>query len=247
MRSETSPSILAGLAAAWRITCTVSIVALVESAVCGIAALPPFAGIATVMAHTATEPFLRIVMISAVAVPAYAVFALLLMPVSAFAQRLTGARSPVDETMYIRDMTWPLMRWVRCMVALQIVRIFAGHLFRGTPIWSVYLRMCGARIGRGVYVNTLGLSDYHLLSLDDHVVVGADAHISGHTVEAGFVKTGRVRLGRDVTVGIGSIVEIDVEIGAGSQVGALSFVPKHTRLDGNTVYAGIPVRRIQAA
>jgi acetyltransferase-like isoleucine patch superfamily enzyme len=107
--------------------------------------------------------------------------------------------------------------------------------------------MCGARIGRGVYVNTLGLSDYHLLALADGVVVGADAHVSGHTVEAGIVKTGRVTLGRGVTIGVGSVVEIDVEIGDGSQVGALSFVAKHTRLEGNTVYAGSPVKRLHAA
>jgi hypothetical protein len=247
MRALTSRSMPPRIAAAWRIACTLIVVVLVESVVCAVAALPAVAAIATLLALTATEPFLRIAAMSAAAVPAYAAFAFLLMPLSAIAQRLTGARSPADETMCIREMAWPLMRWVRCMIGLHIVRIFSGNLFRGTPIWSAYLRMCGAGIGRGVYVNTLGLSDYHLLSLDDHVVVGADAHVSGHTVEAGFVKTGRVRLGREVTVGIGSIIEIDVEIGAGSQVGALSFVPKHTRLDGNTVYAGIPVRRLHAA
>jgi serine acetyltransferase len=220
---------------------------LVESAVCTVAALPAAAVIGALVAATVTEPFLRIAALSAAAMPAYALFALLLMPVSAIAQRLTGSRSPANETMCIREMTWPLMRWVRCMVSLHIVRLFSGQLFRGTPIWSVYLRMCGARIGRGVYINTLGLSDYHLLSLGDNVVVGADAHVSGHTVEAGLVKTGPVTLGAGVTVGVGAIVEIDVEIGDGAQVGALSFVPKHTRLEGNTVYAGIPVRRIHAA
>ena len=38
---------------------------------------------------------------------------------------------------------------------------------------------------------------------------------------------------------------IDVDIGAGSQVGTLSLVPKHTTLEAQTVYAGIPVRRMQ--
>ena len=58
------------------------------------------------------------------------------------------------------------------------------------------------------------------------------------------VKTGSVRLGHGVTIGVGSVVEIGVAIGDGTQIGALSFVPKHTVLDPGSVYAGVPVRRI---
>jgi carbonic anhydrase/acetyltransferase-like protein (isoleucine patch superfamily) len=53
-----------------------------------------------------------------------------------------------------------------------------------------------------------------------------------------------VRLGRNVTIGVGSVIGIDVEIGAETQVGALSLVPKHARLAPGAVYAGAPVRRI---
>ena len=76
-------------------------------------------------------------------------------------------------------------------------------------------------------------------------MIGSEVHLSGHTVEGGIVKTGRVRLGRHVTIGLSSVVEIDVEAGDGCQVGALSFVPKHARLDGGTVYVGIPARPLE--
>jgi acetyltransferase-like isoleucine patch superfamily enzyme len=46
----------------------------------------------------------------------------------------------------------------------------------------------------------------------------------------------RVRLGDHVTIGLGSVVEI----GSDSQVGAMSFVPKYTKLKGGVVYAGTP-------
>jgi acetyltransferase-like isoleucine patch superfamily enzyme len=96
-----------------------------------------------------------------------------------------------------------------------------------------------------VYINSLALSDYNLLNFGDDVVIGADVHISGHTVEGGMVKTGTVRLGHNVTIGVGSIVDIDVEVGSHCQIGALSLVPKHTKLEGNAVYAGVPVRHIR--
>jgi acetyltransferase-like isoleucine patch superfamily enzyme len=96
-------------------------------------------------------------------------------------------------------------------------------------------------VGRRVYVNTLAISDHNLLEFGDDVVVGADVHISGHTVEHGVVKTGPVRLGDNVTIGLSSVIDIDVTIGDGVQIGALSLVPKHTALEPGGVYAGIPV------
>jgi acetyltransferase-like isoleucine patch superfamily enzyme len=237
----------ARLATAWRIGCTAALIIVVEVLVCAVAALPAAAALAVLVQLTAGSFWARVAALSAAAVPAYVCFALALMPVSAGAARLTGARTPENLEMVIADMGWPLMRWVRFMVSLHIVRLFAGHLFRGSPIWTVYLRMSGARLGRRVYVNSLALSDYNLLQFGDDVVVGADAHVAGHTVEQGIVKTGPVMLHDGVTIGVGCVIEIDVEIGEGSQVGALSFVAKHARLEARTIYAGIPVKRLHAA
>jgi carbonic anhydrase/acetyltransferase-like protein (isoleucine patch superfamily) len=73
------------------------------------------------------------------------------------------------------------------------------------------------------------------------VVAGADAHISGHTVEGAVLRTGGVRLGSRVTIGIGAIVDISVTVPSGCQIGALSFVPKHAALEAGGVYAGVTV------
>jgi acetyltransferase-like isoleucine patch superfamily enzyme len=108
----------------------------------------------------------------------------------------------------------------------------------------MYLRWNGARVGRRVFVNSLQVSDHNLIELGDGVVIGSAAHVSGHTVEHGVVKTGLVRLGRHVTIGVGSVIGIDVEIGAETQVGALSVVPKHARLAAGAIYVGAPVRRV---
>jgi acetyltransferase-like isoleucine patch superfamily enzyme len=93
----------------------------------------------------------------------------------------------------------------------------------------------------------LSVSDHNLLRFDDDVVVGADVHLSGHTVEGGVVKTGRVHLETGVTIGLGSVVGVGVVVGAGTQVGAVSLVPKHSRLHAGSVYAGVPVKRIDQA
>lgn len=188
--------------------------------------------------------WLRIFVLALSFVPAYLLFAFCLMVFSAFFSRLLGWRSPADAEMRLGDLEWPLLRWARYQVSQHIVRLFAGAFYRSTPVWSFYLKLNGAKLGRGVFVNSLGMMDHNLLDFGDHVVVGSDVHLSGHTVEAGIVKTARVRLGNNVTIGTGSVVGIGVEIGDNTQVGALSVVPKHRKLMADSTYVGVPVRRL---
>lgn len=227
----------------FRLAWTVLTIIVVQTIVCGIAMLPAVA----LWAFAASRPVsivARLLLFSAIAVPSYVAFALALMVVSPIATWFTRTRTPVNMEMRIADMSWPLMTWARYMVAIHIVRVFAGSLFRGSPLWTAYLRLNGARLGHGVYINTVHISDHNLLDFGDRVIIGSDVHVSGHTVEDGVVKTGRVRLGHQVTVGLGTTIEIGVIAGDGCQIGALSFVPKHTTLEGGAVYVGAPVRRL---
>jgi acetyltransferase-like isoleucine patch superfamily enzyme len=229
---------------AWRVGVTLVSILIVEAVVCAAAALPVVAFWSALLASMSHDALARAVAFSVLLVPSYIAFALCLMVATAAANRITGARTLPDRTMRIAEMGWPLMRWARYMVASHMVRVLAGGVFRGSPIWTVYLRLNGAKIGTGVYVNSLFVSDHSLLEFGDDVVIGSEVHLSGHTVEGGVVKTARVRLGRNVTIGLGSIIDIGVTVGDGCQVGALSLVPKHTTLEPDAVYAGIPVRRL---
>lgn len=234
------------LAARARCAWAVATLIVVQAIVCGLAVLPVMAVWGPLLAWTADEPVARVVATSFAIVPSYALFAIVLMFGSALASRVTGWRTQPDAEMRLADLDWPLLDWVRYMVAIHVVRLFAGSLFRGTPIWSAYLRLNGARVGRRVYVNSLAVSDHNLLDFGDDVVIGGDVHLSGHTVERGFVKTATVRLGNHATIGLGSLISIGVTIGPGVQIGALSLVPKHTTLDEPGTYAGVPARPLGA-
>ena len=236
-----------GTAARARCAWAVATLIVVQAIVCGLAVLPVMAVWGPLLAWTADDPVARVVAASFAIVPSYALFAITLMFASALATRVTGWRTRPDAEMRLADLDWPLLDWVRYMVAIHVVRLFAGTLFRGTPIWSAYLRLNGARVGRRVYVNSLAVSDHNLLDFGDDVVIGGDVHLSGHTVERGFVKTAPVRLGDHATIGLGSLISIGVTIGPGVQIGALSLVPKHVTLDGPGTYAGVPARPLGSA
>ncbi len=219
---------------------------LVESVIFGLSVLPAAAVWRMIFRWRFPSEALRILALSTTFLPLFALFAFVLMFASAAAMRLLRWRTPPDMEMEIERFGWPLLGWVRYMVSIHLVRVFAGSLFRATPMWTWYLRLNGARVGRGVYVNSLTVSDHNLIELGDHVVIGDGVHMAGHIVEHGVVKTARVRLGKRVTVGLGTWVSIGVTAGDGCQIGAMSLVPKFTVLQPDTVYAGIPVRVIEA-
>jgi acetyltransferase-like isoleucine patch superfamily enzyme len=228
------------LVVAWRIAWTLTSLVLVQTVVCGLAAAPAV-GLWHVLAAVAgPRTVARWALFSLAIAPSYVIAALSLMVVSPLVLRLLGWHTPDRAELRIADMDWALLGWVRYGASIHLVRVVAGTLFRGTPLWTAHLRLSGARLGRRVYVNSLSVSDYNLLECGDEVVIGGGVHMAGHTVEAGIVKTAGVRLGDRVTIGLGSVIEIGVEIGADAQVGALSFVPKHTKLAGGIVYAGAP-------
>jgi acetyltransferase-like isoleucine patch superfamily enzyme len=189
--------------------------------------------------------FLRIIVLSMAFVPAYGLFAFSLMVLSALSTRWLGWRTPANVEIDISTLEWPLLGWVRYMVSVHIVRLFAGSVFRATPLWTFYLRLNGARLGRGVYVNSLAVNDHNLLEFGNGVVIGDGVHLSGHTVERGVVRTAPVRLGDHVTIGLGTVVGIGVEAGPRCEVGALSLVPKFTQLKSDATYVGAPVRELR--
>lgn len=177
-------------------------------------------------------------------VPLYLVFSISLLLYSALAIRLLGWRTPEGVEERLTDFNWPALDWGRYLMTIHVARVFAGPAFRSTPFWSFYLRLNGARVGHLVFVNSLSLMDHNLLEFGDGVVIGSDAHVSGHIVERGVLKTARVTLGRGTVIGTGSVIGIGVRTGQDTQVGPLSVVPKFTELEAGAAYLGVPVQRI---
>lgn len=217
---------------------------LVESALVALASVPSVVFLEWLWRSTSATA--RAAVLLCAVGPAYVAFAVTFMVVSPLTMRLLRWRTPEHATMRISELGWPLLTWARYLASAHLVRVLAGSVLRATPLWTMYVRLNGAHIGRGVYINSLEVMDHNLLRFEDGVVIGACAHLSGHTVENGYVKTGGVHLGARATIGVGSVVGIDVVVGAGTQIGALSLVPKHSRLSERATYAGIPARRIDA-
>jgi len=218
-------------------------VVLLEMVLLG-GALAPALAFAQWQATWAVPAWVRLVLTSLAVVPLYLLFAALLVIGSALATRLLGWRTPAGLTARLSDFEWPVLIWGRYLMTIHVVRVFAGPAFRSSPIWSWYLRLNGARVGRLVWINSLSVMDHNLLEFGDNVVVGADVHLSAHTVQRGVLETAPVRLAEGTVIGVGSVVGAGVITGPDTLVGALSVIPRHAVLEGHASYGGVPVHRL---
>ena len=217
---------------------------VVESLVLGVSVLPAALVLGVVAPHLPHATWARAAIAAVGLLPMYLLFALTLMLVTAATTRLLGWRARPGATMRIAEFGWPVLAWARGGMCTHVVRLLVGTPFRGTPLWGLFVRLNGAHVGRGAWINSISIIDHELLAFGDGCVIGHEVHLSGHTVEDGCVKTGTVRVGHHATIGVGSVICIDVEIGDHCQVGALSLVPKHTRLAPGHTYVGIPVHQL---
>lgn len=95
--------------------------------------------------------------------------------------------------------------------------------FVGNPLYVLYLRALGARIGKGVTIlsrNVPVCTD--LLTIGAGTVIRKDSFFLCYRAHAGRIQTGRVTLGRDVFIGEKTVLDIDTTMGDGAQLGHTS-------------------------
>ncbi|MGW1161962.1 Pls/PosA family non-ribosomal peptide synthetase [Streptomyces sp. NPDC002513] len=93
----------------------------------------------------------------------------------------------------------------------------------GNPLYVLYLRALGARIGKGVTILSRSVPVCtDLLTVGEGTVIRKDAFFLCYRAHAGRIQTGRVTLGRDVFVGEKTVLDIDTSMGDRAQLGHAS-------------------------
>ena len=111
---------------------------------------------------------------------------------------------------------------------------------RGTPMLPFALRLLGAHIGRGVFLNTTDLTEFDCVSIGDEAELNAWCGPQTHLFEDRVMKIGLVAIGAQVTVGARSTILYDTTVGDQVHLGPLTLVAKGERLPDATRWTGSP-------
>jgi non-ribosomal peptide synthetase-like protein len=132
--------------------------------------------------------------------------------------------------------------YVRFWVVKTLVRSNPLVLFAGSPIYVLYLRALGAKIGRGVVIFSKHVPVCtDLLTIGDNTIMRKDSFFTCYRAHAGLIQTGPVSLGRDALVGEATVLDIDTSLGDGAQLAHASSlhagqaIPDGERRHGSSV------------
>ena len=155
-----------------------------------------------------------------------------------FRPRLEPGRYPLRSFLTIQ--------WAWSMVFHRIALFFLPFLVPSF-IGNTYYWLSGAKLGKGVQINSAHLNDAGSVTLGDRVVIGGKAIINAHLTEKGELVMAPVSIGNDALIGMGSVIQPGCTIGNGAVVASRAVVPKWTNIPEGEVWAGIPARCIKLA
>jgi non-ribosomal peptide synthetase-like protein len=131
--------------------------------------------------------------------------------------------------------------YFRFWVVKTLMRTSPITAFTGTPLYNAYLRLLGARIGKGAVLNCrLGPICADLLTIGDDTILRKDTIILGYRAQSNFIHIGPVEIGSNAFVGEASVIDIDTAMGDHTQLGHASSLQSGQRVPAGKHYHGSP-------
>ena len=135
------------------------------------------------------------------------------------------------------------LRYLRFWFVRSLIRTSPLVLLAGSPLYVLYLRALGAKVGcRAAVFSAKVPACPDLLTIGAGAVIRSEVAFSGYRAIAGRIQTGRVRLGRDVVVGDASVLDIDVAMEDGAQLGHASCLHAGQVVPAGQRWHGSPAR-----
>ncbi|MFI1766583.1 Pls/PosA family non-ribosomal peptide synthetase [Streptomyces sp. NPDC020800] len=137
-------------------------------------------------------------------------------------------------------------RYLRFWLVKVLLHANPMILFVGNPLYVMYLRALGARIGKGVTILSPSVPVCtDLVTIGAGTVIRKDSFLLGYRAHAGRIQTGRITLGRDVFIGEKTVLDIDTTMGDGAQLGHASALHRGQTVPDGAHWHGSPAQPTQ--
>ena len=135
---------------------------------------------------------------------------------------------------------WSL-RYFRFWLVKTLVRTAPVAAFAGGPLYNIYLRALGARIGRNVVLDCqFAPVCTDLFVVGENTIVRKDSILLGYRAQSNFIHTGPIEIGSNAFVGEASVLDIDTAMGNDTQLGHASSLQSGQRIPDGKRYHGSP-------
>ena len=140
------------------------------------------------------------------------------------------------------------MAYIRFWVVRTLTRANPLALFAGSPIYVLYLRLLGAKIGKGVVIFSRTVpACTDLLTIGDNTVIHKNSFFLCYRARPGVLEKGPVTFGRNVLVSEKTTFDIGTAMGDDSQLGHASALQTGQAVPAGQSWHGSPAERTTTA
>jgi non-ribosomal peptide synthetase-like protein len=137
---------------------------------------------------------------------------------------------------------WSLA-YFRFWTVRMLLRFSPLALFTGSPLYVLYLRALGAKIGRNVAILSRAAPICtDLLTIGEGTVIRKDSVYAGYRAQGGVIQTGRISIGRNAFIGEATVIDIETSIGDGGQLGHSSCLQSSQAIPDGQHWHGTPAQ-----
>jgi non-ribosomal peptide synthetase-like protein len=113
----------------------------------------------------------------------------------------------------------------------------------GSPLYVLYLRALGAKVGKNVAIFSRSVPVCtDLLTIGEGTVIRKEAVFPGYRAHAGRIQTGTVTIGKNAFVGEKTVLDIGSSLGDGSQIGHASSLHSGQAVPDGEHWHGSPAQ-----
>src|SRR5262249_2084776 len=137
---------------------------------------------------------------------------------------------------------WSL-RYFRFWAVTTLGRSAPVVMFFGRPVYNLYLRLLGARIGSNVVLEGRFVPVCtDLIAIGDNTILRKDSILLGYRAQSNFIHTGPIEIGSNAFVGEASVLDIGTVMGNDTQLGHASSLQTGQRIPDGKRYHGSPAQ-----
>ena len=147
----------------------------------------------------------------------------------------------------VREIPVWTLAYYRFWLVKTLVHASPARLFVGSPLFALYLRALGARIGRGTMILASDIpACTDLLTIGAGTVIRKEASLHCYRVVDGVIQTGTVTIGHDAFLGEGTVIDIGASVGNNAQLGHASALYAGQRVPDGESWHGAPAEPTDA-
>jgi non-ribosomal peptide synthetase-like protein len=138
------------------------------------------------------------------------------------------------------------LRYFRFWAVKTLIRGAPVAQFGG-PLYNLYLRLLGAKVGANAVIQSaLVPVCTDLISVGPNTILRKDSLVLGYKAQANYIHTGPVHVGANVFVGEASVLDINTAMEDDTQLGHSSSLHEGQRVPRGKHYHGTPARETEA-